>query len=373
MLLLADEEEVLQFLLNIAVDNSILEKYLLQPVKSVLLYILNVAMRRSTTEVKPHVITKGEPMPVVNETMHMGMLCSNDTQETAVSQNITKTQRTLYSLMASGLHGENGLDPETSIHLLQIYVLSVMVYGLDVVLPKPALVDKLNRTYKKILKQILSLPITVADPAVYILSGALPMEGIIHKRTLILYGSICRLDESSVEKCLARRQQAIKGPGSYSWYVELKKILIKYDLPCCWDLLDNPMKKEHWKRLVNKKVNKFWSTRIKQSAELYPSLKYLTADDYWPGQKHPLIQQVNGTRDIPHVNTRLKLVTGAYITQSNRATFNHVPVDPTCMLCQQKPETIEHILTECKALEDTRRPILETFITECNKSTASTA
>ena len=138
---------------------------------------------------------------------------------------------------------------------------------------------------------------------------------------------LCSLDESSVEKRLARRQLAIKGPGSYSWYVELKKILIKYDLPCCLDLLDNPMKKEHWKRLVNKKVNKFWSTRIKQSAELYPSLKYLTADDYWPGPKHPLIQQVNGTRDIPRVNTRLKLVTSAYITQSNRAAFNHVPVD----------------------------------------------
>ena len=101
MLLLADEEEVLQFLLHIAVDNSILEKYLLQPVKSALLYILNVAMQRSTTEVKPHVIMKGEPMPVVNETMHMGILRSNDTQETAVSQNITKAQRTLYSLMAS--------------------------------------------------------------------------------------------------------------------------------------------------------------------------------------------------------------------------------------------------------------------------------
>ena len=51
--------------------------------------------------------------------------------------------------MASGLHGENGIYPETSIHLLQIYVLPVMVYGLKVVLPKPALVDKLNRTYKK--------------------------------------------------------------------------------------------------------------------------------------------------------------------------------------------------------------------------------
>ena len=37
------------------------------------------------------------------------------------------------------------------------------------------------------------------------------------------------------------------------------------------------------------------------------------------------------------------------------------------MLCQQEPETIEHILTECKVIEDTRRPILEAFISECKK------
>ena len=61
------------------------------------------------------------------------------------------------------------------------------------------------------------------------------------------------------------------------------------------------------------------------------------------------------------------MVTGAYITQSNTAAFNRIPVDPTCVLCQQKPETIEHILIECKVLEDTRRPILETVITECKK------
>ena len=61
--------------------------------------------------------------------------------------------------MASGLHGENGLDPETCTHLLQIYVLPIMVYGLEVVLPKPALVDKLNRTYKKMLTD----PLTAYD------------------------------------------------------------------------------------------------------------------------------------------------------------------------------------------------------------------
>ena len=45
----------------------------------------------------------------------------------------------------------------------------------------------------RLLKQILSVPITVADPAIYILSGVLPVEALIHKRILSLFGNITRL------------------------------------------------------------------------------------------------------------------------------------------------------------------------------------
>ena len=164
-----------------------------------------------------------------------------------------------------------------------------------------SLVDKVSRAYKKILKQVLSLPSTVADPAVYVISGALPIEGIIHKRALVFYGSLCRLPESSTEKQLARRQLAVKDHHSNSCYVAVRKILVKYNLPSCWDLLDNPPppKKENWRRMVNKQVNEHWVSLIKQTAELYSSLKYLCADEYWPGRRHQLIQQVNGPRDVP--------------------------------------------------------------------------
>jgi hypothetical protein len=43
--------------------------------------------------------------------------------EINVEQNIKKARRTTYSLMASGLHGHNGLDPETSLQLYKTYVL----------------------------------------------------------------------------------------------------------------------------------------------------------------------------------------------------------------------------------------------------------
>ena len=49
--------------------------------------------------------------------------------------------------MSSGLHGENGLDLETAIHLKQTYILPVLIYGIEVVLPKrKSLICSINST-----------------------------------------------------------------------------------------------------------------------------------------------------------------------------------------------------------------------------------
>ena len=37
--------------------------------------------------------------------------------------------------MASGLHGHNGLDPETSLQLFKTYVLPILLYGMEILLP----------------------------------------------------------------------------------------------------------------------------------------------------------------------------------------------------------------------------------------------
>ena len=57
-------------------------------------------------------------MPIVESTIHMGILRTSTNQEMRnVETNIQKGKRTVYSLMGSGLHGENGQDPETALSL----------------------------------------------------------------------------------------------------------------------------------------------------------------------------------------------------------------------------------------------------------------
>ena len=74
-------------------------------------------------------------------------------------------------------------------------------------------VDRLHKTF---LKQILSLPNKTADPAIYILTGIIPIEGVVHKGALTEFGNVCKLQEDSIEKQLARRQLSVKGEKSQS-------------------------------------------------------------------------------------------------------------------------------------------------------------
>ena len=75
-----------------------------------------------------------------------------------MKQNVSKAQRAAYTLMPVGLHGVNGLDPETSLHLIRIYVLPVLTYGLEIIIPGSKGIQTLELCQKKLLKRILSLP-----------------------------------------------------------------------------------------------------------------------------------------------------------------------------------------------------------------------
>ena len=108
--------------------------------------------KRDKLEDGHHWTLKGKEMPNVTQTMHMRIMRSADTEQSATKDNIQKARRTLYSLMSSGLHGENGLDPDTAIHLMQTYVLPVLIYGMEQVLPKRKYIDMLDKFYKKFLK-----------------------------------------------------------------------------------------------------------------------------------------------------------------------------------------------------------------------------
>ena len=98
--------------------------------------------------------------------------------------------------------------------------------------------------------------------------------------------------------------------------------------------------------------------RLQSVVPLYPGLKWLTCAKTTNRTLHPLIMSAGNLQEVPRIAVHLKIVTGTYILQSNRASFNQNEVDPTCLLCKTRAETLSHFLLHCAILESIRESIL---------------
>ena len=86
-----------------------------------------------------------------------------------------------------------------------------------------------------------------------------------------------------------------------------------------------------------------------------PKLKYLNPDCIKVGRVHPHFATVrNNTYDTRRAEVKVRLLTGTYTLQSNRAKFNQFNVSPICKLCCKHPETREHFLILCESFRDVR-------------------
>ena len=62
-----------------------------------------------------------------------------------------------------------------------------------------------------------------------------------------------------------------------------------------------------------------------------------------PGKCHPfLFNASGGVHEASRIPVRLRIATGTYILQCNRAVYNQFECDSTCNLCGDADETLTH-------------------------------
>jgi hypothetical protein len=117
----------LQTMIDIVVDFSKREGYLLQPTKSV---VLQVKSKCKSMEINEGFWKLNDcNMPIVTQASHIGIQKSeNCPTMTTVTENIRKARRALYSLMGTGLHGEDGIDPETAMSMIRAFISPILTY-----------------------------------------------------------------------------------------------------------------------------------------------------------------------------------------------------------------------------------------------------
>jgi branched-subunit amino acid aminotransferase/4-amino-4-deoxychorismate lyase len=90
--------------------------------------------------------------------------------------------------------------------------------------------------------------------------------------------------------------------------------------------IDNPPTKNAWKKMVNKAVDEYWIEHIKKMSTYFKSLGYLNNSNE---KVHAALASVQtSARDIARLPVKLRLMTGTYYLQSNKAAFNQNMIDP---------------------------------------------
>ena len=111
---------------------------------------------------------------------------------------------------------------------------------------------------------------------------------------------------------------------------------------------------------VKRKIYEHWSKSITESIPYYKSLQYLSCANLEKGKLHPILKiNCKSKGDLHRLPIKLKLLTGAYILQSNRIKMYKNELNALCLLCEKDGETIEHFILDCEQLKEVREPIIQ--------------
>ena len=131
-----------------------LERFIISDTKTKV-FIVNNPLDTDTWNQAGIFSINGKLIEVVEECTHLEIKrdsVSNSGHSTTVDDRIKSARGCAYSLMGTGLHGENGGNPRVSLSFWNTYVLPrlALTYGLDVLTLSKSGIQKLNQFHKKI-------------------------------------------------------------------------------------------------------------------------------------------------------------------------------------------------------------------------------
>lgn len=197
--LAAGSAHELQAMLAVQENYANRENYTISETKSVIVHF-------GSSRDKEDVTINNIVLTTDGKATHLGIVRDSNSKYSSkfvAEERISTARKTTYALMGAGLHGLNGLNPKVSLHIIRIYVIPRLIYGLETIRITAADLATINMYFKKLLKHIEHVPERTADAATYLLIGEIPITGEIHKRALTTFGNIIR-DFGTVEHELAQ-------------------------------------------------------------------------------------------------------------------------------------------------------------------------
>ena len=305
-------------------------------------------------------------LEVTQQETHLGIVRTRNLKNTPTIQNrISSARRTAYSLMGAGLHGLNGINPKTSKQLWDLYVTPTLLHGVESLVLHQADYTLLEDFYRASMKQYQHLPMSTANAAVYLLVGSIPVSGLLHKQQLNFFVNMARRTDS-LEFSVLQRQLAVKDLDSKSWTVQIRRLLMQYELPSAYELLNAPPSKPKWKKLLKEAIDRYWERSLKAEMSEKQTLKYMNPAACVIGRVHPVWGSAKTDKlNVIKSMVCAKLLVGRYPLMGGSSRTRGA--DQTCPMCLQEPETISHFILRCPSLHKARNQHLQKLLSRLDR------
>ena len=317
----------------------------------------------------PSILTLyGEEVGCSASEKHLGIYRNaKNTNMDTVHERVKSARRATYSLMGAGLHGLNGVGPEVALMQYKIYVIPILLYGLESLVLNPKEIETLEIYHRTCLRYIQHLPKSTAKAALHLLSGVLPVSAMLSIQALTLFRNIiaCQVKAPPAVymKELILRQLAMKNLDNASWASHIRRLLHVYGLPNAYEVARIPPSKLAWKDLVKTAVYDYYHTELLNDADEKTSLACMNVSSYVAGTLHPMWKDLSTPMEIMMATVIAQLLVGRYPLATSY-TYRRGKVD-ICPLCNGEPETIEHFLLYCPQLEDIRSVYMPRLFKVC--------
>ena len=214
-----------------------------------------------------------------------------------------------------------------------------VLYGLEILSLTLADVTALERLQREMLRKLQSLTRSTAIVAVTCLLGIRPLENELDLRRLTLLCNVL-FTGGTLEQDVALRQIAVKDADSHSWFTACYRLLHKYNLPNIYVLKEQFSSEDKCKAAIKVQVDSLVSNTWCTEAATKSTLKYLNVKACKVGELHPCLRTVTGsTRDVKRAVIKVRLLTGTYYLQKDRAKFKGGSVTDLCLLCSAAGST----------------------------------
>ena len=142
-------------------------------------------------------------------------------------------------------------NPAASLRLESLYGVPVLLLGLAALVLSDSEIAAIHHHHKLTLERLQRLHQATPESVVMFLAGSLPVTGILHLRMLGLLGMIARLGPNHI---LHQHGQHVLSSistrkASNSWFLKVKMLTNKYNLPDPLLVLQYPPTYSHWKNL----------------------------------------------------------------------------------------------------------------------------